>query len=370
VSSRRVALVSPYALSVFGGVQEQVLAMSRVLSFRGHEVLIVAPDSSDDATYDTPARVVRLGHRVALPANGSRAPLTLSPVASRRAREVVAAFDPQVVHFHEPFAPILGYATLASHQRAALATFHRSGDGPALRVGRVVLARLAARLDVAVAVSAAAAATMERAWGLSGDVLFNGFETERFVAFPRERAESKTLLFVGRLESRKGAATAITAVREHNARRGGAPWRLIVAGGGPERARLEALAAHSPNVVFVGRVSDEEKRAWLRRADVVLATSLRGESFGLVLLEAMASETLVVASDIEGYREAAGGHATLFQPGDALSLERSITEALDGENPSTLEAARHYAERWSMSTLMDEYEERYDEAVRRFGMTR
>jgi phosphatidylinositol alpha-mannosyltransferase len=370
MSTRRVALVSPYALSVFGGVQEQVLAMSRVLSARGHEVVIVAPDSRDDVHYDSPARVVRLGRRVALPANGSRAPLTLSPLAARRAREAIDAFAPDVLHFHEPFAPVLGYATIASHERAALATFHRSGEGPALRVGRLLLARLATRLDVAVAVSEAAAATMERTWGLSGDVLFNGFETERFVEFARERAEPRTLLFVGRLESRKDVATAITAVREHNARRGGAPWRLVVAGEGPERSRLEALAARSPNVVFVGRVSDQEKRAWLRCADVLLATSVRGESFGLVLLEAMASETLVVASDIVGYREAAGGHATLFQPGDARSLERAITEALAGEDASKVDAARHYAERWSMSTLMDAYEDRYDEAVRRFQMTR
>ena len=370
MSARRVALVSPYALSVFGGVQEQVLAMSRVLCERGNEVLIVAPDSTDDATYDTPATVRRFGRRVALPANGSRAPLTLSPVASRRARDVIDAFNPEVVHFHEPMAPVLGYAALAAHERASVGTFHRSGDGLALFFGRIALARLVACLDVAVAVSAAAATTLQRTWGLAGDVLYNGFETERFVAFARERTETRTLLFVGRLESRKDAATAIIAVREHNARRSATPWRLVVAGDGPERARLEALAARSPSVVFVGRVSDEEKRAWLRRCDVVLAPSIRGESFGLVLLEAMASETLVVASDIEGYRDAAGGHATLFRPGDAASLERAISEALDGEDASAIDAGRRYAEQWSMATLMDAYDERYDEAVRRFQMTR
>jgi phosphatidylinositol alpha-mannosyltransferase len=367
--THRVALVSPYALSVFGGVQEQVLAMSRVLGARGRDVLIVAPDGRDTATYDTPATVRRLGTRLSVPANGSRAPLTLSPVAARRAREAIDGFRPDVVHFHEPFAPLLGWSTLRAHRWPAVGTFHRSGDGPALRAGRLALGRLAHELDVTVSVSESAASTIARAWGLRSDVLFNGIETERFVASPRERAETPTLFFVGRLEARKGAATAITATREHNARRG-TPWRLVVAGDGPERARLEALAARSPSVVFLGRISDDEKRAWLRRADVLVAPSTHGESFGLVLLEAMASETLVVASDIAGYRDAAGGHATLFHPGDASALERAVTVALEGASDARSDAARRYAEGWSMSTLMDEYEERYAEAVRRFEATR
>lgn len=343
--------------------------MSRVLSARDLEVLIVAPDSRDKQHYDTPATVARLGTRVAVPANGSRAPLTLSPLASRRAREVIEAFGPDVVHFHEPFAPLIGYDALVAHRRAALGTFHRSGDGPALRAGRVVLGRLASRLDGAVAVSDSAAATLRATWGLRSDVLFNGFETERFVQAARTREETTTLFFVGRLESRKGAATAITAVREHNARHGRTPWRLVVAGDGPERARLEALAARSPSIAFLGRVSDAEKREWLRRAHALIAPSTHGESFGLVLLEGMASETLVVASDIEGYRDAAGGHATLFRPGDPGSLERAIEDALSRESPATLEAARRYAEGWSMATLVDAYLERYEAAIRHFETT-
>lgn len=369
MSVQRVALVSPYALSVFGGVQEQVLAMSRVLAARGRDVVVLAPDGRDGAAYDTPATVVRLGTRLSVPANGSRAPLTLSPVATRRARDAIDAFRPDVVHFHEPFAPLLGWSTLVAHRRAALGTFHRGGDGPALRVGRLALGRLVSKIDVAVSVSPAAASTLQAAWGLQSDVLFNGFETERFVASPREREATPTLFFVGRLDARKGAATAITAIREHNARKG-APWRLVIAGDGPERARLEALAAHSPAVVFLGRVSDEVKRAWLRRADALLAPSTHGESFGLVLLEGMASETVVVASDIAGYREAAGGHATLFHPGDALALERAIAQALEGDNEVSRRAARRYADGWSMTRLMDEYEARYEEAVSRFESTR
>jgi len=367
--SLRVALVSPYALSVPGGVQEQVLAMSRVLDARGAEVLVVAPDDRDDAAYDTPAKVLRLGRRWSLPANGSRAPLTLSLSASRRARAALEAFRPDVVHWHEPFAPVLGWSALWAHEAPAVGTFHRSGDGPALRLSRVLLRRFAVRLDVAVSVSEAAASTLDRACGLSSDVLFNGIELDRFIATPREREAGPVLFFVGRLEDRKGVATAIEATLVHNIR-GLAPWRLVVAGDGPDRGRLEELARSDPRVEFVGRVNDEEKRRWLRRVDVLIAPSTRGESFGLVLLEGMASETLVVASDIDGYREAAGGFATLFRAGDPAALEESITRAITCETEEGIAAARRHAEGWSMSNLVDAYEELYDVATRRFRAAR
>lgn len=361
---RRVALISPYALSVFGGVQEQVLAMSRELTRRDVAVLLIAPDDADRATYDTPARLERFGRRVAVPANGSRAPLTLSLGAARRVRRAVNEFAPDVVHFHEPFAPVLAWATLRAHEWPSVATFHRSGEGPALRFTKPLLRRLAHGVDVAVSVSQAAQATWRAAAGLDSEVLFNGFESERFVRTPRERSDEVVLLTVGRFEGRKGVGVAIEAVRQHN---GHAlrPWRLVVAGDGPERERLRALAGHDEQIVFVGSISDEEKRAWLRRAHAFVAPATHGESFGLVLLEAMASETVVVASDIDGYREAARGFATLFEPGNPSALERALEEAL-ASGPERVAAARRHAETWSMTALVDEYLARYERALEVF----
>lgn len=361
----RVALVSPYALSVFGGVQEQVLAMSRELSRRGDEVLIVAPDGHDRASYDTPATIERFGRLWSLPANGSRAPLTLSPLASLRARDAMAAFKPDVVHFHEPFAPLLGWDGLHAHEAAALGTFHRSGDGPALRLTGPLLRHLARHLDATSAVSEAAATTIKRAAGVTATVLFNGFEMERFVETPRERSSDVTLLFVGRLEERKGARHAIGAVLAHNTR-GEDPWRLVVLGDGPERSRLEAQAAQDTLILFVGAQSDAQKRAWMRRANVLVAPSTRGESFGMILLEAMASETSVVASDITGYRDAVGDAGVLFAAGDEAALEAAIVTALARETSETIAAARSHAQEWSMSRLVDEYAGLYDEARQRF----
>jgi len=364
----RVAILSPYALSSYGGVQEQALAMSRELVRRDHDVLLVAPDARDIATYDTPARVVRFGAVLKIPANGSRAPLTLSPSASRRASLAVADFRPDVVHFHEPFAPLLGWGVLRAHRAAAVATFHRGGGGPALSRSRPLLRRLASNLDAAAAVSESAAATITAACGIVPTILFNGFEMERFVASPRERGDDIVLVVLGRHEERKGIAHAINAVRAHNARDEDT-WRLVVLGDGPQRRTLEALAAGDPVIEFAGAPSDDEKRRWLRRANALLAPSLGGESFGMILLEGMASETAVVASDIEGYRDAASGFATLFTPGDDVGLEHAIETALEA-TPESIAKAKAHANEWSMSTLMDRYEDLYSLARQRFSATK
>lgn len=368
MTRRRVVLVSPYALSVFGGVQEQVLAMSRELARRDYDVDLVAPDSRDTSEYDTPAMVHRFGRLLSLPANGSRAPLTLSPLASRQLAHLVERRAPDVVHLHEPFAPLLGWSALRAHVAPMVGTFHRSGNGPATVLTRALLRRLASHLDVTVAVSPAAAATMGRAADVTPEVLFNGFEVERFIEFARVVPTTATVLVVGRLEERKGVAIAIEAVRQHNAR-GVERWRLVVLGNGPERTRLEALAGLDGDCQFVGAPSDDEKRAWMRRASVIVAPALRGESFGLVLLEAMASEVPLVASDIVGYREAAGGHAVLVAPGDPHALEVGIDVALHHDRLD-LAAAREHASHWSMRQLVDEYEQRYAQARHHFERAR
>ncbi len=210
---------------------------------------------------------------------------------------------------------------------------------------------------------------MGEACGRTPEVLFNGFEMERFMVTPRERDDGILLVTIGRLEERKGVSHAIHAVRAHNAK-GEAPWRLVVLGDGPKRRSLEELAARDPMIVFMGASGDEQKRAWLRRANALIAPALHGESFGLVLLEGMASETNVVASDITGYREAAGGHAQLVAPGDDIALEAGIAAALANETPARIDAAREYARAWSMSTLMDRYLELYAQAGQRFAASK
>ena len=360
-----VVLVCPYSLSVFGGVQEQALAMSRVLVARGHDVELVAPGPAGGPSLDTPARVHRLGAVLAVPANGSRAPITMSWRAARRLRAIVETVPGSVVHLHEPFAPLLGWSELLHHGAPTVGTLHRAGAGPATRWTTPVLRRLARGLDVVAAVSPAAADTMGRAAGLHPDVLFNGFETARFRRETRQSPEAATILLLGRLEERKGAAVALEAVMRHNARTT-TPWRVVVLGDGPLGGALRARFGADPAIDFLGAADEATKLWWLRHASVLVAPALGRESFGLVLLEAMAAELPVVASDIPGYREAAGGHASLARPGDPADLERAIGQALAAP-VSQVAAAREHAEQWSMDRLVGRYEDLYDRARGRFA---
>ena len=356
-------LLSPYALDVFGGVQEQALAMSRELSSRGERVVLFAPHAADATDYQTGAEVRRIGKVHSIAANGSRAPLNLSWSDSREVARQIRELQPRVIHFHEPFAPLLGWATLRHHRAPSVATFHRSGTGIDLRIGGPLLRRWRRHLDVNAAVSEAAARTAEAAYGISCDVLFNGFDVERFRAVARSIPSQPTILFLGRLEARKGAATLVSAVLDQH-QSGDAPWRLLLAGDGPEMGALRALAGGDRDIEFLGRVSDERKRELLRSASLLVAPAWFGESFGMVLLEAMAAETTVVASDITGYREASGGMATLAPPRDAAALRRAIDSALsEGVRHGALE----HAQNWSMSKLVDAYEALYERAARQFS---
>jgi phosphatidylinositol alpha-mannosyltransferase len=362
---KKVGLVSPYALSVPGGVQEQVLSMSRELSKRSVEVVVLAPDSSDVTHYETPAEVVRLGPLTSLPANGSKAPLTLSWSAAKQAREVLRGFAPDIVHYHEPFAPLLGWPSLLSHEFASVGTIHRSGGGPAIRLTGPLLRRLARKLNQVVAVSEMAAVTYANSLASKPTVLFNGFEIERFREMPRVKPMEPTLVVVGRLEERKGVATAVEAIRRHN-KVAESKWCLRIVGDGPERARLESLAQGDTRINFLGRVSDEQKREELRTASALVAPALYGESFGLILIEGLASQTPVIASNIDGYRQAGGGLVTLFEPGNSDDLLGAIQRAVDGDSLAGQEPVNEYVQRWSMMSLIDEYLEIYEQATRDF----
>ncbi len=362
---KRVVLVSPYALSVPGGVQEQVLSMSRELSKRQIEVVVLAPDANDSTRYETPARIFHLGPLLSLPANGSKAPLTLSWSAAKKAREIVREFSPDVIHYHEPFAPIIGWASLSSHEFASVGTIHRSGGGPAIRLTRPLLKRLGHRLDRVVAVSEMAALTYAASLDRKPIVLFNGFEIERFREMPRVEPDEPTFVVVGRLEERKGVATAVTAILNHNA---SSPnkWRLRVVGDGPERSRLEQLANGDPLITFLGRVSDEVKRAEIRSASALVAPALHGESFGLILIEGLASEIPVIASNIDGYRQAGGGQVALFTPGNPNDLLAAMRQTLEGDGSERRARVSDYVQRWSMESLMDAYLDIYEQATKDF----
>ncbi|HEX7442637.1 MAG TPA: glycosyltransferase family 4 protein, partial [Acidimicrobiales bacterium] len=327
----------PYSLSRPGGVQGQVLGLARSLDRLGHDVTVFAPV---DRTEDVPDGIgfVATGHSVSLRANGSVAPVSISPTAAMTALRRLRSLRPDVVHIHEPFAPGLPYALLAARDVPPLvATFHRSGGSVLYTLLSPVTRRLAGHLAVRCAVSDAAAATATTALGGTFEVLFNGVEVDRFTGVEPWPVEGPTALFLGRHEERKGLAVLLEAWEQVVGAGAGAgagadgtgsaagrPPVLWVAGDGPETARLRHRHPESDSVRWLGVLGEEEKVRRLVAADVLAAPALGGESFGLVLLEAMAARTVVVASDIDGYRDAAGGRAVLAAPGDPVALARAL----------------------------------------------
>ena len=371
----RVALVCPYSLSRPGGVQGQVLGLARSLTARGHGVTVFAP-VDDPVTVPVGVELVATGHSTSLRANGSVAPVSISPAAARRAVTELRARAPDVVHVHEPFAPGLPYALLVGRVLPPIvATFHRSGDSVLYSLLRPATRRLADRLAVRVAVSEAAASTARRALGGRYEVLFNGIEVDRYDGVPPWPKTGPAVLFLGRHEERKGLLVLLEAWRllagQWPSSPAGDPV-LWVAGDGPETARLRQRFPQSASVRWLGVVDEDEKVRRLVGSDVLAAPALGGESFGLVLLEGMAAHAVVVASDIHGYRDAAGGRAVLVAPGDPVALAAALRGVLAGDlAPPTgtgrrhdwLDAAAERAARWSMTSLAGRYEELYQGVV-------
>jgi len=374
----RIALVCPYSLSQPGGVQGQVLGLARAFGTLGHQTLVLAPadgpvDVGSLEACGTSTEVVALGHSLSLPANGSVAPVSLDPFAAERGVRAIRQRAVDIVHLHEPLAPGAGYACLVQCPQPRIGTFHRSGSSTAYRLLGPLARWAAGRLDVRCAVSPLALATARQALGGTYDIVGNGVELDRLAKASPWRTEGTTILFVGRHERRKGLGVLLEAfarLTDDGVDRAAAT--LWIVGHGPETDALQAATPESARVKWLGPVDDDELAARLRGADVLCAPSLGGESFGMVLLEAMAATTAVVASDIPGYRFVAEGHARLVPPGDAGALadalSRAVADAASGtgtSSPAALDAALAHAATWSMDRLAQRYLDIYERALAR-----
>ncbi|MGI8874936.1 MAG: glycosyltransferase family 4 protein [Egibacteraceae bacterium] len=321
----RVALVCPYDWSRPGGVRHHVAHLADHLRAT-HEVAVFAPASEPVAE----AHVHPVGGAVGVRYNRSVAPVALAPTAARRLTGALRAFAPDLVHVHEPFAPLLGLAATARAPHPVIGTFHAwSHRDRAYRAAAPVASRLARRLDARIAVSPAAQQYAAKALGLphaAFTVLPNGVDAEAFARAEPLRElidpERPLLLFVGRLEPRKGLDVAVRAFLRLRA--SDASVRLCVVGDGPERDRCQQMVPPSlrPDVLFVGRVDADDLPRYHASADLLVAPATGGESFGIVLLEAMAAGLPVVASDIPGYRTVLhdGRQGRLVPPRDAFAL--------------------------------------------------
>ena len=355
----RIGIVCPYSLSLPGGVQGQVLALARALRHKGEDARVLGP--CDGPPPD--AGVTPLGNCLPTAANGSIAPIAPDPAAQLRTIRALRdeAFD--VLHLHEPLAPGPTVTTMLLKPAPIVATFHAAGGSRAYDLVPGVR-WLARRIDIRYAVSDDARKMAADALRGEYRVVFNGIEIDRIQAVPPWPSSHPTIFFIGRHEPRKGLDVLLDALTHLPS-----DVRLWVGGDGPETDRLRAKMAGDPRVEWLGRISDEEKMARLRGADVFCAPSLRGESFGIVLLEAMAADTAVVASDIDGYRNVArpGLDAEMVPSGDALALAAALEKVLrDPVRAGALvRSGRARAESMAMTRLADVYLAAYHEVLAR-----
>ncbi len=348
----RVAIVSPYDLSVPGGVQSHIEQLAAWLSARGDQVMLLGPGEGPAraATPATPGQVP-LGPARGVPFNGSVAPIALGPGASAGTVRALRALRPDVVHVHEPLVPLVGLGAVFGSPAPVVATFHAWSDQDRLyRLARPLGRAVLQRVSVPLAVSAAAAAYHAGALGVAPETFRtvpNGVEVARFAAAREEVGATRVpgpprLVFVGRLEPRKGALLLVDAyhqLREHHP-----DASLTIVGDGPQRAELERRLAVVPpgQARLLGRVTGTELARQLAMADVAVAPALGGESFGIVLLEAMAAGTAVVAADLVGYRSVVtdGQDGILFPVGDAARLAAALSALVaDPERRAALVAA-------------------------------
>ncbi len=356
----RIGLVCPYSLTLPGGVQGQVLALGRSLRSLGHDVRVLGP--CDGPPPD--AGVTPLGNSLPTAANGSVAPIAPDPAAQLRTIRSLRDERFDIVNVHEPIAPGVAQTALLFKSQPLVGTFHAAGESAGYRWLNPIVRWLAGKLDLRCAVSEDARAMAANAVGGAYELLFNGVELGLYAGPTPEPASQPTILFLGRHEPRKGLAVLLEAMGELSPE-----VRLWVASDGPETAALQQQVAGDPRIEWLGRLSEQEKVERLRSADVFCAPSLGGESFGVVLLEAMAAGTAVVASDLPGYANVARSDrdALLVPPGDpsalATQLQRVLGDSALRESLTASGSTR--ASEFSMDRLAALYVGLYEQVLER-----
>ena len=371
----RIALVSPYSWTYPGGVTRHIEGLAEELIAQGHHVRVLTPVDRDTravallhggarpAPRPLPGYVLPLGGTVGLPANGATSNLALTPSAVARLRHALRAGAFDVVHVHAPDAPPIGWDAIGASPAPVVATFHSYSTSTVARVvSRAAgTGRHLNRIAVRLAVSEAAAWTPTRWWGGTYRIVPNGVHVP---AEPPAKPGGGVLevLFVGQAVERKGLPVllrAFEALREH------VPARLTLVG--PTREEVAPLLLDDRGVEALGKVDDATKQRLLGRAHVLCAPSLGGESFGMVLTEAFAHGTPVVASDIAGYRDVVrnGVDGILVPRGDATAVAAALRDlALDPARRRTLgAAAREGAQRFAWPQVAAQVVEAYEEAV-------
>ena len=368
----KIAMVSPYDFTWPGGVTAHVTQLARELGRSGHEVQVLAPHSASQECSDAD-QFIPLGRSVPLPSGGSIARVCLSWWLYPKVRSLLRREDFDIVHLHEPMAPILPLCVLEFSNSVNVGTFHASYSHQHLyTLSHPIIKRWHRRLHGGIAVSQAAYRYVHNAFPADYKIIPNGIDVDHFARhstpWPQYQDGKTNILFVGRLEKRKGLKYLLEAY-------GRLKWeqpniRLLVVGPGtPDRDSFRILGARGlEDVVFAGKVSAEDLARYYASADIFCSPATGAESFGIVLVEAMAAGRPIVASDIEGYNGIVshGQEGLLFPRKDPEALTKALSLLV--ENPQLARRlganGRQTVEKYRWSVVASQVEDYYADCLR------
>jgi len=366
----KIGLVLPYNITKGGGVKEHVFAQQAELVRRGHDVTIITPQPREPYVPDG-RKVIFLGTAAEFKSPSTTAQLSASVLTD----EIDAALEREkfdILHFHEPWVPVLSRQILSRSTTVNVATFHA-------KLPETILSRTMARvitpytkpllkyIDAFTAVSDAAADYLLTLADVPVEIIPNGIDLKHFrrgAHAARDTDRPKTILYIGRLEQRKGVKYLLRAFAQLQARE--PDVRLQIAGDGPNRQKLEDEAAELglQHVEFLGYIDETTKRDLLHSADLFCSAAIYGESFGIVLLEAMASGLVTVAGDNPGYASVMQGFGriSLVTPKDAGQFAHRLQLLLLDEDLRTLwrKWAKDYVQQFDYAKVVDRYEAVYE----------
>lgn len=360
----KIGMICPYSFDVPGGVQAHVVELAEVFGERGHEVSVLAPAGADTVL---PDYVVKVGPALAIPYNGSVSRVNFSPGGYLRLRQWIAENSFDVLHVHEPNSPSTSMLSLMVASGPIVTTFHTATTRSLwLTVFQGILRPYHERIAGKIAVSELARRWQMESLGSDAVEIPNGISVasfERAQPLPGYPHPGKTVLFLGRYdEPRKGVDILMRALPRIV--ESFPDVRVLIVGGGNERALRRRAGELSQHLVFLGQVDDETKAGALRSADVYCAPNLGGESFGIVLVEAMAAGAAVIASDLNAFRRVLddGRAGRLVATGSAEELATGVVELLadDTARAAQVEAARARAARYDWSRVADQILRVYD----------
>lgn len=371
----KVGIVTPYSWSHPGGVNEHIKGLYRQLVSYGHTVRIIAPYSGSsvpEAGLQIDLQdLLLVGKTLPVRANASTAHIAFGPGIARRLGKFLVSEEFDVLHLHEPLVPSVSMIALLKSRCANVATFHAAREGGSMgyQLARPLLSRILNRVDERLVVSASARALVERYFPGAYEIVPNGVDTSIYTPQVAERPElsgGDIVLFVGRFEPRKGLPVLLQAWPRVRAQHPGA--RLAVVGSGSGQDPFASLGEEDlASVLRCGRVSEEEMPSYYRSASLLVSPATGSESFGIILVEAMATGTPVVASDIPGYRDVLGdaGAGVLVPPGDSEALAEEITRLLaePEKRKAMREAAIARAAIFSWDRVARQVEEVYRTAI-------